>query len=277
MIASARILHHTACLLACVRHFSPRALQGGSSEDLSSSPELHGRPLSPVIPGTGSVLLRYTYEGASIAQGRLCTLEAEQDGLITGRSLLLALQADGVDFGRFYACAYETEESSGGWLPVLRDVTDPADSSYDDPFRIPTVPPAEPTDDAESGAPVGRRRWRFYPKDAPKRRRVDCKLCRRDAALSSGEEAARTEDKRTLGRSSFSALGVVSSAARTRALALALASGCDCQHGPEPITPTGQVGVKNEENVGTLWRSAYQLGVSMLFTARREPPYRARP
>ena len=149
MIASARILHHTACLLACVRHFSPRALQGGSSEDLSSSPELHGRPLSPVIPGTGSVLLRYTYEGATIAQGRLCTLEAEQDGLITGRSLLLALQADGVDFGRFYACAYETEESSGGWLPVLRDVTDPADSSYDDPFRIPTVPPAEPTDDAD--------------------------------------------------------------------------------------------------------------------------------
>ena len=59
--------------------------------------------------------------------------------------------------------------------------------------------------------------------------------------------------------------------------ALALALGCDCQHGPEPITPTGQVGVKNEENVGTLWRSAYQLGVSMLFTARREPPHLARP
>ena len=40
--------------------------------------------------------------------------------------------------------AYETEESGGGWLPVLRDVTDPEAGGYDDPVSVPTVPPSAP-------------------------------------------------------------------------------------------------------------------------------------
>ena len=47
---AAPLLRHAACLLACARHLGPRAaVQGGSAGDLAQSPELLGRPLSPVV------------------------------------------------------------------------------------------------------------------------------------------------------------------------------------------------------------------------------------
>ena len=52
-----------------------------------------------------SILLRYAYEGGSLSQGRLCLIAPEPDGTVTGRTLLSALKADGVDLLRFYPCA----------------------------------------------------------------------------------------------------------------------------------------------------------------------------
>ena len=47
---AAPLLRHAACLLACARHLGPRAaVQGGGAGDLAQSPELLGRPLSPVV------------------------------------------------------------------------------------------------------------------------------------------------------------------------------------------------------------------------------------
>ena len=47
---TAPLLRHAACLLACARHLGPRAaVQGGGAGDLAQSPELLGRPLSPVV------------------------------------------------------------------------------------------------------------------------------------------------------------------------------------------------------------------------------------
>lgn len=156
-------------------------------------------------------------------------------GVVTGTELLRALQADGVDLDRFFACAYESDESGGGWLPVLRDVTDPSSDAAiaNDPIRIPTVAPAPPAAASEEAQPPRKRRWSFAPLDAPKRRRIDVKLCRRDAP-SLAERGASSAPKGELERGSFAALGVV--------------------------------GAKTEENVGTLWRSAYQLGAAFIFT-----------
>merc|ERR1719424_52938 len=164
---TAPLLRHAACLLACARHLGPRAaVQGGGAGDLAQSPELLGRPLSPVVSeqSQDSILLRYAYEGGSLSQGRLCNLEPEPDGTVTGRILLLALKADGVDLARFYPCAYETEESGGGWLPVLREVTDPA-AQFDDPVRVPTVPPSAPA--------AGKRTPQLDPPSTPEPAAVD--------------------------------------------------------------------------------------------------------
>ena len=123
---------------------------------------------------------------------------------------------------------------------MLRDVTDPA-ATFDDDITVPTVPPADDGGhtpakakeaEAEAAAPKDtRRRWKSYPWSAPTRRRIDVKLIRRDdATRSTGEESARTEQL-SLGRGSYAAIGVV--------------------------------GAKTEENMGTLWRSAYQLGAAL--------------
>ena len=64
------------------------------------------------------------YDGGVLSQGRLCLLLPSQPDAVTDLELLRALRDDGVDLDRFYACAYETAASTGGWLPVLRDVTD---------------------------------------------------------------------------------------------------------------------------------------------------------
>ena len=71
--------------------------------------------------------------------------------------LLRVLEDDGVDLERFYPCAYEQEESGGGWLPVT------------DAVAVPLVPPRADDDTA----PPSRRRWEHAPRSAPQRRRID--------------------------------------------------------------------------------------------------------
>jgi hypothetical protein len=94
------------------------------------------------------ILLRYMYEGSHLSQGRLCFLDpssSTEDGsninnervlvappsagvdvekpiisdvVVTIPQVIQALRNDGVDFNLFYACAYESQCSTGGWLPL---------------------------------------------------------------------------------------------------------------------------------------------------------------
>lgn len=103
------------------------------------------------------------------------------------------------------------------------------------------MPPSgdDPPPPSPQGGRAARRRWSFAPASAPQRRRIDVKLFRRDEEVRDAA-AAMTVPVGELGRGSYSAVGVV--------------------------------GAKNGENIGTLWRSAYQLGASLLFTVNARYP-----
>jgi len=189
---------------------------------------LAGDPLSPSIDTIGRVLVRYMYDGGTLAQGRLCELELESPSVqhFYGIDVLRALQRDGVNLQRFYACVRETRESGGTWLPLLRELGEPSVDQethvgvVDGDLKFPLpYQEATPTEEQEQ-TPA---------------RRVDVKLFRRDAWPS---DAARAE----------------------------------CLSQPSGKIPrTGYfgvavVGAKNENNIGTLWRSAYQLGAAFLVT-----------
>ena len=187
--------------------------------------ELHGRPCSPAIPPAGGVLVRYAYDGGSLLQGRLCTLTPQNAEIATGAELLRVLEDDGVDLERFYPCAYEQEESGGGWLPVT------------DAVAVPLVPPRADDDTA----PPSRRRWEHAPRSAPQRRRIDLKLCRRDYSVEAETAHAYSQaGSGALPRGSYHAVGI---------------------YGP-----------KTEDNVGSLWRSALQMGAAFIFTINARFP-----
>ncbi|EOD35359.1 hypothetical protein EMIHUDRAFT_201402 [Emiliania huxleyi CCMP1516] len=178
---------------------------------------LSGKPIGPSLDGTSStVLVRYMYDGGSLAQGRLCQFEPSSAASATGLELLRCLANDGVDLTRFYVCVYETIASRGSWMPVLRDVVD-AD--------------ADANDAADALLPL----CAEAPDGSPVARRIDVKLFRRAAAsfdAARADQAAQPSGK--LAKGGYFGIGVV--------------------------------GAKNQANLGTLWRSAYQLGASLLFT-----------
>eukprot|EP00966_Prymnesium_polylepis_P192241 4455558-Prymnesium_polylepis.1 len=212
--------------------------------------ELHGRACSPSI--ADGVLVRYMFDGGTLAQGRLCVLSPAADDAVQGVELLAALQRDGVDrasptprtrrsLERFYACAYwnDEDETVGAWLPVLPDVRDPAaaaDDALADDVRIELVSAAAPRAAAERDEPGRKRTWSHAPRGAPRRRRVDVKLFRRaaDSVDAAAADAAAGPGAGALGVGGYHAIGIV--------------------------------GAKNAQNVGTLWRSAFQLGAAFIFT-----------
>ncbi|KAL3903660.1 MAG: hypothetical protein SGPRY_011586, partial [Prymnesium sp.] len=206
---------------------------------LSDSRELHGRPCAPQLP-SGAVLIRYIYDGGTLAQGRLCTLLPEEQEAVSGLEVVRALHDDGVDLTRFYPAAYWLGDGDqGGWLPFLRHVTDPsrADQQGED-VRIDLVAPSEGEADEEEEQRTTRRKrsWSHAPISAPVRRRVDVKLYRRGQPTVDQvtAEAAAGPGAGGIGRGRYYAIGIV--------------------------------GAKNEQNTGTLWRSAYQLGSAFIFT-----------
>ena len=141
--------------------------------------ERMGLPMSPAVPASAA-LLRYFYEGSTLSQSRLCTLDPACGDAVMASEVLQALSDDGVDLGRFFACAYETAESGGSWLPMLRDVDLETDAPFDD-VALPLVPPVDLM--PPPLAPTLR---------APRtRRRVDVKLFRRGEA-EGGAQAGGT-------------------------------------------------------------------------------------
>lgn len=166
-----------------------------------------GDLVSPVLPP--GVTCRFFYEGGTVAQGRLCSVPTSMSGeYVLGLDVLRALDGEGVDLTRFFACCYESKESGGGWLPLLRDGVSTVHADNDVLLPVPTA----------SSAP-----------------RIDVKLVRRhvttrDAALA---DAAASPTSMLPSKGHFS-IGIVQA--------------------------------KSKDNVGTLWRSAYQLGASFIFT-----------
>ena len=90
-------------------------------------------------------------------------------------------------------------------------------------------------------APPSRRRWEHAPRSAPQRRRIDLKLCRRDYSVEAETAHAYSQaGSGALPRGSYHAIGI---------------------YGP-----------KTEDNVGSLWRSALQMGAGFIFTINARFP-----
>jgi hypothetical protein len=82
---------------------------------------------SAQTPSSIAVVVRYMYEGGHIGQGRLCRIslrppDASDGGggaaLLPAAAVMRALRDDGVDLDAFYATAYESTASGGGWMPL---------------------------------------------------------------------------------------------------------------------------------------------------------------
>ncbi|KAL7551505.1 hypothetical protein ACHAWF_014698 [Thalassiosira exigua] len=217
-----------------------------------------GMPMGPAAsagpsgPDPTSVIVRYMYEGGHIGQGRLCRLRIAAGSVaLRASDVVEVLREDGVDFDVFYACAYESRESAGGWLPLEpapRDgnpwsvVGGPVDGS-DFAFAIPA------SDDAACS------------------RRIDIKLFRRPKA------PPRTDSIQSLGDAVDAA-----NASETGQPLVATEHSSDALHAISAAVPGGKISLnsgyfgigilhpKTSQNVGTLWRSAYQLGASILYT-----------
>jgi len=106
------------------------------------------------------------YEGGHIGQGRLCRISLRppdasdgggggggDDALLPAAAVMRALRDDGVDLDAFYATAYESMASGGGWMPL-----EPAPrhrNPWNDGDGAAAVAAADVDDDDDCGA--GRR------------------------------------------------------------------------------------------------------------------------
>lgn len=194
------------------------------------------------------IIVRFFYDGAPISQGRLITFTPGEhetdfgaDGLdntqgqdrvkkLHAHEIIQVLKKDGgVDFDKFFASVYEMDVTGGGWLPIQkRDA-----SSNNDVLPI-SFPLSNYNCDENSET---------------KYHRVDVKIFRRPIKMLKGDDHKIIE--------------------WTRDKALADA---DAQlKGKLKDSSTGYFGIgivnaKTSENVGTLWRSSYQLGASFIYT-----------
>lgn len=235
---------------------------------------LAGVPIGPIFFNTSSepVILRYMYEGGHIAQGRLCYLQPTigNSNNITASQLVQTLANDGVDFDTFYACAYETRMSEGGWMPLEPSprYTNPYDKDgnwkdrgVDENHRQSldlTFPLPSSTDDSSISS-----------------RRIDIKLFRRPKTPSRDttsiqslrdvidSEATVDDDDTILQQQSATQQTIEHSSDALLAISSAVPGGKLPLHGFFGI---GILQPKTTPNVGTLWRSAFQLGASVLYT-----------
>lgn len=214
-----------------------------------------GMPISPVtVPSDEQpIILRYMYEGGAIGQGRLCNLKNDYDDkTVTAKQIVQTLSEDGVDFDTFYACAYESDESSGGWRPLesaprytnpFTKISDDGNDNESVVFNIPS------------------------PEEDKIARRIDIKLFRRPK-VPELRETVDTIDSLQIEKLSLNEEECTNDAIEHTSDAL-MAISAAVPGGKIPIDGYFGIGIlspKTEQNVGTLWRSAYQLGASVLYT-----------
>lgn len=193
---------------------------------------LAGLPISPEIDPE-DIIIRYMYDGMAISNGRICLLPLEENtSTISGLQISDALKMDGVDLDIFYPAVYESKLSQGGWFPLEKDGVD-----RELEFPIPSKNDVEECSNDEKPT-----------------NRIDVKLFRRPLQQDD-EEVLRKE---WLSKTSAYDKGAL------LAESMSKPSG---KLSPElGYFGVGIVNGKTKENVGTLLRSAYQLGVSFLFT-----------
>ena len=214
-----------------------------------------GMPISPVTMHSKEkpIILRYMYEGGSIGQGRLCNLVTNDDDdekVVTAKQIVDALIEDGVDFDTFYASAYESDESFGGWRPLE------SAPRYINPF----------TKSAESNHNNEQVVFNIPSEDENIARRIDIKLFRRPR-VPELRETVETIDSLDIDK----LLNVNDTNSDTKEYSSDALMAIDAAVPGGKMDIDGFFGIgiispKTEQNVGTLWRSAYQLGASVLYT-----------
>ena len=209
---------------------------------------------------TEPIIVRYIYEGGHPAQGRLCHLSPTSK-VIAVPQLINALIEDGVDMETFYACAYETLSSSGGWMPLEKG------KRWDNPFDV-KGSWKEMNSDAGLIFPLESLGVNADGTIDTAARRIDVKLFRRPS--SPKQNSVSIVD--VVDANPFSA--VISEQQRTQdQIELSL----DALQAMQSAVPAGKVAVqgyfgigiiqpKTSSNIGTLLRSAYQLGASLVYT-----------
>lgn len=177
------------------------------------------------------------YEGGTLAHSRILLLESRdsRSGTVKGLEIIQSLVKDGVDFTKFYASVYEQEVSGGGWLPMHRDLTNidqviPEEDDVRFPFLSSSSSSISSKSNEEGDEEV-----------VPVPCRIDVKLFHRPAV--------------GFPERSHDSMMAMASAQTTGTLPKSTG-----------YFGIGLVSPKTETNVGTVWRSAYQLGAAYLFT-----------
>jgi tRNA(Leu) C34 or U34 (ribose-2'-O)-methylase TrmL len=228
-------------------------------------PVLVSQYRSPTSQNIGSdadqpIIIRYMYEGGHPSQGRLCHLHPDSN-VITVPQLISKLIQDGVDMDSFYACAYETLLSSGGWMPLEKG------KRWHNPFDIEGCWKDE-ADDVEMIFPL---RSSGVGADGTLdscAKRIDIKLFRRPKV------PAQNDVSNIDGGEENPFNSVISSQPSSQnsiehSLDALQAIQCAVPSGKLPIQGYFGIGIiqpKTSSNIGTLLRSAYQLGASLVYT-----------
>ena len=213
-------------------------------------------PASPDLPAPSCdcVLVRYMFDGGKLARdGHLVTLRPRTapmppsaDGrrtvVVAAEEVLAAIRADGVDMQGYYPRAYEERESSGAWVRMLPPAAESeagSDETVGAPVWVGEGPgTGEPTQHASATehAPLGRSSSVTFALTLPPSSDHGSVV---DAAASMAHRKPRIDVKLCKER-----------VAHGRAGAL--------QH--YGFFAIGIVGAKTMPNVGSLWRSAFQMG-----------------
>lgn len=206
------------------------------------------------------IIVRYMYEGSHPSQGRLCYIHPDSN-VITVPRLISTLIEDGVDMDSFYACAYETLCSSGGWMPLEKG------KRCHNPFDI-TGYWKDETDDIEMVFPLISLGVGADGTLDSCAKRIDVKLFRRPKVPAQND----VSDINALGENTFSSLISSQSSSQN-----SIEHSLDALQAMQSAVPAGKLPIqgyfgigiiqpKTSSNIGTLLRSAYQLGASLVYT-----------
>lgn len=214
---------------------------------------LAGIPISPdKIDSTQSsrpIIIRYMYEGGHPSQGRLCH-HFPKSNVITISEIMSTLSQDGVDLDTFYACAYETLSSSGGWMPLEMG------NRYCNPFNV-----EGGWKNAECNPhmnfPIASLGAGADGSVHTSAQRIDVKLFKRPKLSSRNDENPFNEvipKQQESIEHSLDALQAIQSAVPAGKIDI------------QGYFGIGIIQPKTSYNIGTLLRSAYQLGASLVYT-----------
>ena len=220
---------------------------------------LAGMPISPSYNSNNnnSVIIRYFYDGGLVNQGRICHLpildnneEEESTKIISAHQVMKALKDDGVDINTFYACSYESHVSDGGWMPLELGE------------RCVNPWTTDQSNEDEEGLT-----FTIIPEDRSQPRRIDIKLFHRPTRPNVDLE--NVTEGITKQQTPLSELSEASQPTVEQTTDSLQAKSNSIPGGKLPLN--GYFGIaiihpKTSENVGTLWRSAFQLGASVLYT-----------